>query len=152
VELSDQRAKFLKESDADGLQVRLALAGSGLIARVGPADTLKMAVQADGFRIGRNAPFRAPKRMPMCVASSSTTRGGMEFRSTADQWLQHDDILGHMNNGAAAGQIATISSSCCSWAKASDGNTESTPNKARARFATRMPLEETEKTCDRVPG
>src|SRR5207253_10472084 len=49
MELTDQRAKLLEEGDADGLQVRLALAGSGLVTGVGPSDMLKITVQANGL-------------------------------------------------------------------------------------------------------
>src|SRR5713101_4788492 len=61
VELRDQRAKFFEESDVDGLQIRLALAGRGLVTGVGPADTLKIAVHSNGLRVGGNAPFRSPE-------------------------------------------------------------------------------------------
>src|SRR5258708_8546972 len=62
VELSDQRAKLLKEGDADRLQIRFALAGSGLVTGIAPGDTLKIAVQPNGLGVGRNAPFRSSEK------------------------------------------------------------------------------------------
>src|ERR1700687_12124 len=62
VELSDQGAKLLEESDAHGFQGRLALAGSGLVTGVAPGYTLKITVQPSGLGIGGNAPFRSSEK------------------------------------------------------------------------------------------
>src|SRR6266852_2128999 len=63
VQLSDKRTKFLKECNADGLQVRFTLARS-LVTRVGAANALEIAVQSDGLGIGGNAPFRSSEEDP----------------------------------------------------------------------------------------
>src|SRR6266850_1858782 len=43
MKLRDERAKFFKKSSADGLQIRLALAGNGLVTRVSPGNVLRFA-------------------------------------------------------------------------------------------------------------
>src|SRR5437016_3247246 len=106
MELSDERAKLLEESDADSLQVRLALAGSRLVTRVAPADTVKITVQPNGLRIGRNAPFRSSEKHPDVrgVQVHHPRGNGISLHRLIDG-RKNDDVLGHVNDGAAAGEI-----------------------------------------------
>ena len=106
MELTDQRAKLLEEGDADGLQVRLALAGSGLVTGVGPSDMLKITVQANGLRIGGNAPFRSPEKDTDVrrVQVHHARRNGISLDGLIDG-RKDDGVLCHVNDGAAAGEV-----------------------------------------------
>src|SRR5437879_4645940 len=52
MKLSDEGAELLEEGDADGLQVRLSLASSVLVTRIGRGDTLHITAQPNGPAIG----------------------------------------------------------------------------------------------------
>src|SRR5882672_6574218 len=129
VELSDQGTKLLEESDAHGFQVRLALAGSGLVTRVAPGDPLKITVQPSRLGIGGNAPFRSSEKHAdvRSVEVHYARWNGISLHGLIDG-RKDDDVLCHVNDGPAAGEIATISSSCCSWARASNGDAQRTPH------------------------
>ena len=58
MELGDERTQRFEESDANGFEVGRGLVGKALIMLVGGAgDTLEIAIEADGLRIGRNLPL-----------------------------------------------------------------------------------------------
>ena len=106
VELSDQGAKLFKESDADGFQIRLTLAGSRLVTGVGPGDTLKIAVQPNGLGVGGNAPFRSSEKDANVrgVEVHNSRRDGISLHGLIDG-REDDDVLGHVNDGTAASEI-----------------------------------------------
>jgi hypothetical protein len=107
VQLSDQGAELFKESDADRLQVRLASADSGLVTRVGPADTLKIAVQPNGLGIGGNTPFRSSEKDAdvRSVEVQYTRWNGISLHGLIDG-RKDDGVLCDVNDGAAAGEIS----------------------------------------------
>src|SRR6267378_24787 len=106
VELSDQGTKLLEESDAHGLQVRLALARSGLVTRVAPGYTLKITVQPSGLGIGGNAPFRSSEKHADVrrVEVHYARWNGISLHRLIDG-RKDDDVLCHVNDGPAAGEI-----------------------------------------------
>src|SRR5260370_19129791 len=57
VELSHQGTKFFKEGDADGFQVRLALARSGLVTGTRTGRNLNIAIQPNGLGGGGKGPI-----------------------------------------------------------------------------------------------
>ena len=106
MELSDQWAKLLEESDAHGLQVRLTLAGSGLVTRVAPGDPLKIPVQPNGLWISRNAPFRSSEEHADVrgVQVHHARWNGISLHRLIDG-RKDDGVLRHVNNGAPASEI-----------------------------------------------
>src|SRR6267142_1496541 len=106
VELSHQGAKLFEEGDADGLQVRLAFAGSGLVTGIGAGDTLKIAVQPNGLGVGGNAPFRSSEKDAdvRSVEVHHARRDGISLHGLIDG-REDDDVLCHVNDGTAAGEI-----------------------------------------------
>jgi hypothetical protein len=106
MELSDQGAKPLKEGDADRLQIRFALAGSGLVTGIAPRDTLKITVQANGLGVGGNPPFRSSEKHAdvRSVQVHYARRNGISLHRLIDG-RKYDHILRHMNDSAAAREI-----------------------------------------------
>src|SRR5437879_9269233 len=106
MKLIDERAELLEEGDADGLQVRLALARSMLVTRIGPGDTLKITVQPNGLGIGGNAPFRSSEKDTdvRCVEVHHPRRNGISLDRLIDG-RKDDGLPCHVNDGAAAGEV-----------------------------------------------
>jgi hypothetical protein len=105
VQLSDQGTELFEESDANGFQVRLTLAGR-LVTGVSSRDVLKIAVHSNGLGISGNTPFRSTEKYAdvSCVKVQDAWRNGISLHGLIDG-REDDDILGNVNDGPAAGEI-----------------------------------------------
>src|SRR5215467_1320673 len=61
MQLPYERTQLFEKSRADEFEVRLGFASARIFADASAANALKIAIQAKGFGIGRNAPFGGAK-------------------------------------------------------------------------------------------
>jgi hypothetical protein len=106
VELPHKGTELFEKGDADGIKIGLRLARRHVGAALIRANALKIAIDSNGFWVGRDTPFRSAQQ-------DSNMRGiqvhhpgwnGIPFDGLVDGGKEND-VPGDVNNDAAARQI-----------------------------------------------
>jgi hypothetical protein len=108
MELGYERTKRLKEGHPNGFEVRRSFVGKALVLLIGGAgDALKIAVEADGLRIGGNLPFGSTEDDAYVagVKLQEARRNGINFQGLVDGGKDNNVVLGYLDDDAAASQI-----------------------------------------------
>src|ERR1700730_2118197 len=106
VKLGDQRTKFFKKSDADGLQIDLRFSRRLLVVRISRPESWKITIHSNGLGVGGDSPLGGAEKHADVrgIEIHHARRNGIAFDRLIDS-RENDDLFCDMHDDAATGQI-----------------------------------------------